>query len=155
MSEKDYNGFVCLLEVRAERRLLITTPSGIRVVENVRLADGTLFSIPITLDVSETQINDLGIKPGARITLRDFRDDRHLAIITVADVYKPDKYVSCLRRCCDIYIEKGAERKKRRMSLAATRNTLRSGTCSIPRRTIMLAGRSRLSTDLTIMITSG
>lgn len=112
MSEKDYNGFVCLLEVRAERRLLITTPSGIRVVENVRLADGTLFSIPITLDVSETQINDLGIKPGARITLRDFRDDRHLAIITVADVYKPDKYVSCLRRCCDIYILRKAQKER-------------------------------------------
>jgi len=53
--------------------------------------DGTLFSIPITLDVSKAQIEALGIKAGARITLRDFRDDRHLAIITVDDVYKPDK----------------------------------------------------------------
>ena len=63
------------------------------VVENLRLADGTLFSIPITLDVSSETIRNLGIKPGTRITLRDFRDDRHLAIITVEDVYKPDKYV--------------------------------------------------------------
>jgi sulfate adenylyltransferase len=62
-------------------------------VENVRLADGTLFSMPITLDVSQEQIDELNIKPGARIALRDFRDDRHLAIITVEDVYKPDKYV--------------------------------------------------------------
>lgn len=69
MNEKDYNG----------------------VVENVRLADGTLFSMPITLDVSQEQIDELSIKPGARITLRDFRDDRHLAIITVEDVYRPDK----------------------------------------------------------------
>lgn len=61
------------------------------VVENVRLASGVLFSIPITLDVSQPQINELKIKPGARITLRDFRDDRHLAIITVEDVYRPDK----------------------------------------------------------------
>ena len=62
-------------------------------MESVRLADGTLFSIPITLDVTKESIQELGIKPGARITLRDFRDDRHLAIITVDDVYKPDKYV--------------------------------------------------------------
>jgi ATP sulfurylase len=60
------------------------------VVEN-RLSDGNLFSMPITLDVSQAQIDELGVKPGARITLRDFRDDRNLAIITVDDVYKPDK----------------------------------------------------------------
>jgi sulfate adenylyltransferase len=49
--------------------------------------------MPITLDVSQKQIDELNIKPGARITLRDFRDDRNLAIITVDDVYRPDKYV--------------------------------------------------------------
>ncbi|KAF2861527.1 sulfate adenylyltransferase [Piedraia hortae CBS 480.64] len=69
MSEKDYNG----------------------VVEKSRLADGHLFSMPITLDVSQKEIDELGIKPGARITLRDSRDDRDLAIMTVEDVYKPDK----------------------------------------------------------------
>lgn len=62
------------------------------VVENVRLADGSLFSIPITLDVSKQTIDEVGVKPGARIALRDFRDDRNLAIITVDDVYQPDKY---------------------------------------------------------------
>ncbi|KAF2679450.1 sulfate adenylyltransferase [Lentithecium fluviatile CBS 122367] len=61
------------------------------VVNNVRLADGTLFSIPITLDVSQETIDSVGVKPGARIALRDFRDDRNLAIITVDDIYKPDK----------------------------------------------------------------
>ncbi|KAL6858164.1 Sulfate adenylyltransferase [Amphichorda felina] len=61
------------------------------VVENLRLADGALFGMPITLDVDEKQINDLGIKPGAKITLRDLRDDRNLAILTVDDVYKPDR----------------------------------------------------------------
>lgn len=65
---------------------------GDSVVENLRLADGTLFSMPITLDVSQEQIDEVGIKAGQRIVLRDFRDDRHLAIITVEDVYKPDKY---------------------------------------------------------------
>ncbi|KAI9050521.1 hypothetical protein LZ554_005682 [Drepanopeziza brunnea f. sp. 'monogermtubi'] len=69
LNEKDYNG----------------------VVENNRLADGNLFSMPITLDVSEEQIKALGIKPQARLALRDFRDDRNLAIISVDDVYKPDK----------------------------------------------------------------
>lgn len=61
------------------------------VVENLRLADGNLFSMPICLDVSKEIIDRLGIKAGARITLRDFRDDRNLAIITVEDVYKPNK----------------------------------------------------------------
>lgn len=61
------------------------------VVENNRLADGNLFSMPIPLDVSKEQIEVLGIKPGARLTLRDFRDDRNLAIIKVDDVYKPNK----------------------------------------------------------------
>lgn len=61
------------------------------VVENNRLADGNLFSIPITLDLSAAEIERLGVKPEARLALRDFRDDRNLAIITVADVYKPDK----------------------------------------------------------------
>lgn len=57
----------------------------------MRLADGLLWSIPITLDVSQEQISELGIKAGARITLRDPRDDQALAILTVDDVYRPDK----------------------------------------------------------------
>ncbi len=47
--------------------------------------------MPITLDLSKETIDELAIKPGARVTLRDFRDDRNLAILTVEDVYKPDK----------------------------------------------------------------
>lgn len=58
-------------------------------MENNRLVDGNLFSMPITLDVTKEYA--ARIKPGARITLRDFRDDRNIAIITVDDVYKPDK----------------------------------------------------------------
>jgi sulfate adenylyltransferase len=61
------------------------------VVAENRLSDGNLFSMPITLDLSQAQVDELGVKAGARITLRDFRDDRNLAIITVDDVYKPDK----------------------------------------------------------------
>ncbi|TKA23951.1 Sulfate adenylyltransferase [Salinomyces thailandicus] len=69
MNEKDFNG----------------------VVENNRLADGNLFSMPICLDMNKAEIDDLGIKPGARVTMRDSRDDRNLAIMTIEDVYKPDK----------------------------------------------------------------
>ncbi|KAF2747447.1 bifunctional sulfate adenylyltransferase subunit 1/adenylylsulfate kinase protein-like protein [Sporormia fimetaria CBS 119925] len=69
MTQKDYNG----------------------VVSNNRLADGNLFSMPITLDITKESIEENGVKPGARIALRDFRDDRNLAIITVEDVYQPDK----------------------------------------------------------------
>lgn len=47
--------------------------------------------MPITLDISKETIEELGVKAGARVTLRDFRDDRNLAIITVDDVYRPDK----------------------------------------------------------------
>ncbi|KAJ6789466.1 hypothetical protein PWT90_00267 [Aphanocladium album] len=69
MTEKDYNG----------------------VVKDNRLASGLLFSMPITLDVDQQQIDSLGLKAGARITLRDSRDDRNLAILTIEDIYRPDK----------------------------------------------------------------
>jgi sulfate adenylyltransferase len=52
------------------------------VVEKLRLADGTLYPIPITLDVSEEDVKSLGIRSGARLTLRDPRDDAALAILT-------------------------------------------------------------------------
>lgn len=71
MAEKDYDG----------------------VVKSNRLTDGALFSMPITLDVNQATIDEVGIKAGARITLRDLRDDRNLAILTVEDVYRPDKAV--------------------------------------------------------------
>ncbi|KAF3061933.1 Sulfate adenylyltransferase [Daldinia childiae] len=61
------------------------------VVKENRLADGILFSIPITLDLSDETIKEVGLKPGVRVTLRDLRDDRSLAILTVDDIYKPDK----------------------------------------------------------------
>lgn len=85
MSEKDYNGYVSF------RRFRFDADTKFSVVENNRLADGNLFSMPITLDVSQEMIEALGIKPGARLTLRDFRDDRNLAIINVEDIYKPNK----------------------------------------------------------------
>lgn len=44
--------------------------------------NGTLFSIPINLDVPDADIERLGIKPGVRLALRDPRDEAPLAIIT-------------------------------------------------------------------------
>jgi ATP sulfurylase (sulfate adenylyltransferase) len=52
------------------------------VVDTLRLADGILFPVPITLDVARGDIDRLSIVPGVRITLRDPRDDEALAIIT-------------------------------------------------------------------------
>lgn len=61
------------------------------VVDTLRLSDGTLFPMPITLDVSSDDIKRLGLSPAARIVLRDPRDDEALAILTVEDVYAFDR----------------------------------------------------------------
>ena len=51
------------------------------IVSNLRLADGSLWAMPITLDVSQEQVQNMGLKQGSRVTLRDFRDERALAIL--------------------------------------------------------------------------
>ena len=56
-----------------------------RVVESLRLSDGVLFPIPVTLDASKADIERLSITTGARLTLRDPRDDEALAILTGMD----------------------------------------------------------------------
>lgn len=61
------------------------------VCEDCRLADGNVFSMPITLDITQKEIDALKLQAGSRITLRDFRDDRNLAILTIDDIYRPDK----------------------------------------------------------------
>ena len=66
MSEPDYNG----------------------VVENMRLVDGSLWPIPITLDVSEAFAEK--IQPGLDIALRD-AEGVILAILSVTDKWVPDK----------------------------------------------------------------
>ncbi|RYH01437.1 bifunctional sulfate adenylyltransferase/adenylylsulfate kinase [Salipiger sp. IMCC34102] len=66
LSEKDYDG----------------------VVENMRLADGTLWPMPITLDVSEDFA--AGIETGQDIALRD-QEGVILATMTVTDKWEPNK----------------------------------------------------------------
>jgi len=59
-----------------------------RVVEEMRLADGTLWPMPITLDVSEAFAAT--VEPGQDIALRD-PEGVTLAILSVADKWSPDK----------------------------------------------------------------
>jgi sulfate adenylyltransferase len=58
------------------------------VVENLRTADGTLWPIPITLDVSQKFAD--GVATGAKIALRD-AEGVILAVMTVTDKYVPNK----------------------------------------------------------------
>lgn len=57
--------------------------------DNMRLVSGELWSMPITLDVSKEQAAEFA--QGDRVALRDPRDDAPLAIITVEDLYTPNK----------------------------------------------------------------
>ncbi|MFK5998915.1 MAG: bifunctional sulfate adenylyltransferase/adenylylsulfate kinase [Rhodobacterales bacterium] len=58
------------------------------VVKDMRLADGTLWPMPITLDVGQDFADTL--KTGQRIALRDL-EGVILAILDVSDIYTPDK----------------------------------------------------------------
>jgi len=58
------------------------------VVEEMRLADGTLWPMPITLDVSEAFAGQ--VEPGQDIALRD-QEGVILAILSVTDKYTPNK----------------------------------------------------------------
>jgi sulfate adenylyltransferase len=58
------------------------------VVENMRLCDGSLWPIPVTLDVSEKDANSHKI--GDRVVLRDDFGNA-LAIMTITSIWKPNK----------------------------------------------------------------
>lgn len=58
------------------------------VVANMRLADGALFPIPITLDVSEAFADK--VEPGQDIALRD-QEGVILAILSISDKWVPNK----------------------------------------------------------------
>ncbi len=59
-----------------------------RVVKDMRLADGTLWPMPITLDVTQAFAD--GIEPGQDIALRD-QEGVILAILSVSDKWTPDR----------------------------------------------------------------
>ncbi len=58
------------------------------VISNMRLADGTLWPIPITLDVSESVAREL--RDGERLALRD-PEGVMLAALHVEEVFQPDR----------------------------------------------------------------
>lgn len=71
----------------------------ISVRDTLRLAPvsgqhkGAVFPIPIVLDLSKEAIASLRLAAGSRVALRDFRDESALAILTVSDIYQPDKHL--------------------------------------------------------------
>jgi sulfate adenylyltransferase len=64
------------------------------VVETMRLADGTLWPMPITLDVEAAVADAIGA--GQEVALRD-GDGTPLAIMTVDEVFRPDYEREALR----------------------------------------------------------
>ena len=58
------------------------------VLENMRLADGTIWPMPITLDVDKDTADQF--KEGDKVALRD-RTGLLLAVITLSDIWQPDK----------------------------------------------------------------
>lgn len=58
------------------------------VCKDMRLSDGTLWPMPVTLDVTEDFAKSL--KKGEKVALRD-QEGVVLAILTVGDVWQPDK----------------------------------------------------------------
>ncbi len=59
------------------------------VLENMRLCDGTLWPMPINLDVSEAFAAELS--PGDLVTLRD-PEGVVIANLTIGDIWSPDKH---------------------------------------------------------------
>ncbi|KAJ2495121.1 Sulfate adenylyltransferase, partial [Coemansia sp. RSA 2052] len=60
------------------------------VVHGSRLPCGTLWTIPIYLDIASSVLSQLNITVGSRLTLRDPRDDQPLAILSVSSLYQAD-----------------------------------------------------------------
>lgn len=59
-----------------------------RVVEEMRLADGTLWPIPVVLDIQESQLDK--IKEGAQVALKD-SEGFILATLDIKEVWQPEK----------------------------------------------------------------
>jgi sulfate adenylyltransferase len=59
-----------------------------RVLEHSRLVNGSVWPIPVTLDISESMAE--GINPGDRLALRD-SEGFMLAVLTLSDIWTPDR----------------------------------------------------------------
>ena len=60
------------------------------VVHSMRLPDGTLFPMPITLDVSEKKALDLKYGQHSSVALKD-EEGNLIAVLDIRDIYRPDK----------------------------------------------------------------
>ncbi|MDX1612620.1 MAG: adenylyltransferase, partial [Candidatus Thermoplasmatota archaeon] len=60
------------------------------VCKDMRLGDGTLWPVPITLDVTREFIDEQGIEPGSRVALRH-PEGMVLAILHVSSIFEPDR----------------------------------------------------------------
>ena len=60
-----------------------------RVCAQMRLEDGTLWPVPVTLDVPEALASSLS--PGSRLALRD-EEGVMLAVLDVEDIWQPDRH---------------------------------------------------------------
>ena len=60
------------------------------VLKNMRLHDGQLWPIPITLDIDKNTIDNFNIYKSSKISLRD-KEGFLLAIMKVEDIWKPNK----------------------------------------------------------------
>ncbi|MFB6260586.1 MAG: adenylyltransferase, partial [Thiohalorhabdaceae bacterium] len=58
------------------------------VLDKCRLSDGTVWPMPITLDVSEATAE--GLAPGQAVALRD-PEGFMLAVLHLDEIYRPDK----------------------------------------------------------------
>ena len=65
-----------------------------RVLDEMRLADGTVWPMPVCLDVSEALAR--GLEVGQPLALRD-EEGFMLAVLTVRDIWKPDKKREAVR----------------------------------------------------------
>jgi sulfate adenylyltransferase len=59
------------------------------VVKSMRLADGAVWSIPITLPVSEEEAQHISVGDVVRLV----HNNETYGVITVSDIYQPDKFV--------------------------------------------------------------
>jgi sulfate adenylyltransferase len=66
------------------------------VIKTMRLLDGTIWPIPICLDVDEQTADKLSV--GARVALND-QEGFLLAILTVGEIWQPDKKIEA----CSVY----------------------------------------------------
>lgn len=77
LNENDYNSVVNDLRLTS--------------VVDEETGKGLLWSIPITLDVSEQTAKSFSL--GGKVVLKDLRDNKKLAILTIESIYKPQKDV--------------------------------------------------------------